>query len=123
MAAATMSSQPEPKEKPEPIAIIGMGKIFQQWTSSGVYTDETKIGCRWPGGVRDAPGLWELLRNKRSGYREFDAPRFSAKGFYHPNPDRPGTMTTRGGFLVDEDPRLFDPAFFGMTGLEVENSM
>ncbi|KAI1398297.1 polyketide synthase [Hypoxylon fuscum] len=97
-----MSSQPEPKEKPEPIAIIGMG-------------------CRWPGGVRDAPGLWELLRNKRSGYREFDAPRFSAKGFYHPNPDRPGTMTTRGGFLVDEDPRLFDPAFFGMTGLEVEN--
>ncbi|KAL7623513.1 hypothetical protein AAE478_007196 [Parahypoxylon ruwenzoriense] len=102
MAAATMSSQPEFNGKPEPIAIVG-------------------LGCRWPGGVRDAPGLWELLKNKRSGYREFDAPRFSAKGFYHPNPDRPGTMATRGGFLVDEDPRLFDPAFFGMTGLEVEN--
>ena len=29
-------------------------------------------------------------------------------------------MTTRGGFLVDEDPRLFDPSFFGITGLEVE---
>jgi hypothetical protein len=32
-------------------------------------------------------------------------------------------MATRGGFFVDEDPRLFDPAFFGMTGLESENSM
>ncbi|KAK2764515.1 Type I Iterative PKS [Arachnomyces sp. PD_36] len=91
-----------PASNSEPIAIVG-------------------LGCRWPGGVHDAPGLWELLKNKRSGYREFDAPRFSAKGFYHPNPDRPGSMTTRGGFLVDEDPRLFDPAFFGMTGLEVEN--
>ncbi|KAL9031280.1 MAG: hypothetical protein Q9196_000687 [Gyalolechia fulgens] len=78
------------------------------------------MGCRWPGSVRDAPGLWELLRNKRSGYREFDEPRFSAKGFHHPNPDRPGTMTTKGGFLVADDPRLFDAAFFGMTGLEVE---
>ncbi|KAK7734288.1 Type I Iterative PKS [Cytospora paraplurivora] len=29
-------------------------------------------------------------------------------------------MSTRGGFLLDEDPRCFDPAFFGMTGLEVE---
>lgn len=32
-------------------------------------------------------------------------------------------MATRGGFFVSEDPRLFDPAFFGMTGLEAENSM
>ena len=29
-------------------------------------------------------------------------------------------MTTKGGFLIAEDPRFFDPAFFGMTGLEVE---
>ena len=29
-------------------------------------------------------------------------------------------MTTKGGYLVAEDSRLFDPAFFGMTGLEVE---
>jgi acyl transferase domain-containing protein len=83
-------------------------------------TNQSRIGCRWPGGVRDAPGLWELLKNKRSGYREFSEPRFSTKGFYHPNQDRPGTMSTKGGFLLEEDPRLFDPTFFGMTGLEVE---
>ncbi|KAK7748156.1 Type I Iterative PKS [Cytospora paraplurivora] len=31
-----------------------------------------------------------------------------------------GTMAMRGAFLADEDARLFDPSFFGMTGLEVE---
>ncbi|KAK3293714.1 uncharacterized protein B0H64DRAFT_434836 [Chaetomium fimeti] len=85
----------------EPVAIVGMG-------------------CRWAGGVKDSPGLWELLRNKQDGWREFSEPRFPADGFYHPNQDRPGSVRQRGGFLCDEDPRLFDHAFFGMTGREVE---
>ncbi|KAK4173766.1 putative polyketide synthase [Triangularia setosa] len=85
----------------EPVAIIGMG-------------------CRWAGGVRDPSGLWDLLKNKRDGWREFNEPRFSAKGFYHPNQDRPGSMRTRGAFLMDEDARLFDHSFFGITGREAE---
>ncbi|KAK3178718.1 suppressor of los1-1 [Lepraria neglecta] len=85
----------------EPVAIVGMG-------------------CRWAGGVKDAPGLWQLLRSKRDGWREFDEPHFPAKGFYHANQDRPGSVRTRGGFLVDEDARLFDHAFFGIMGREVE---
>ncbi|ETS86665.1 hypothetical protein PFICI_00493 [Pestalotiopsis fici W106-1] len=96
-----MTSEARPSDGPEPIAIVGMG-------------------CRWPGSVKSPGDLWDLLKNKRDGYREFVEPRFSKKGFYHPNPDRPGTMSTKGGFLVDEDPRLFDHSFFGMTGLEVE---
>ncbi|KAL1883173.1 Type I Iterative PKS [Diaporthe australafricana] len=96
-----MASTPTTSKNAEPIAIVGMG-------------------CRWPGSVRDAPGLWELLKNKRSGYKEFSEPRFSVDGFYHPDQGRPGTMSTKGGFLLDEDPRLFDPTFFGMTGLETE---
>lgn len=73
-----------------------------------------------PGGVRDAPGLWELLARKGSGYQEFGPHRFSVDGFYHPASDRPGTVSTRGGYLLDEDPRLFDPSFFGIQPLEVE---
>ncbi|KAJ5096375.1 hypothetical protein NUU61_005731 [Penicillium alfredii] len=87
--------------EPEPMAIVGMG-------------------CRWAGGVRDVPGLWEFLINKRSGYQDWAEPRFSAKGFYHPNPERPGTTAAKGGYIVTEDPRLFDPAFFGISGLEAE---
>lgn len=81
---------------------------------------DSNLGCRWPGGVRDAPGLWELLARKGSGYREFGPHRFSIDGFYHPASDRPGTVSTRGGYLLDEDPRLFDPSFFGIQPLEVE---
>jgi acyl transferase domain-containing protein len=77
------------------------------------------LGCRWAGGVHDVPGLWELLINKRSGYQDWAEPRFSAKGFCHPNPERPGTTAAKGGY-VTEDPRLFDPAFFGISGLEAE---
>ncbi|OCK76857.1 ketoacyl-synt-domain-containing protein [Lepidopterella palustris CBS 459.81] len=85
----------------EPIAIVG-------------------IGCRMPGGVRDVPGLWEFLRDQKDVWMEFDEPRFSAKGFYHPNNDRPGTAVASHGFLLDEDPLLFDPAFFGITDTETE---
>ncbi|KAI1462952.1 polyketide synthase [Daldinia caldariorum] len=103
---STTNGTPEMKNdgsgnNPEPIAIVGMG-------------------CRWPGDVQDASGLWELLKNKQTGYREFGDHRFPLSGFHHPNPDRPGSIATRGGFLLAEDPRLFDPAFFGMTPLEVE---
>lgn len=73
-----------------------------------------------PGGVRDLPGLWEFLREQKDVHMEFSEPRFPAKGFYHPNVDRPGTAVASHGFLLDEDPLLFDPAFFGLTDAEVE---
>ncbi|RKL41407.1 Compactin diketide synthase mokB [Fusarium proliferatum] len=86
----------------EPVAIVGMA-------------------CRYAGGVRDPPGLWKLLKEKRDAWREFnDARAFTAEGFHHPNHERPGSMTTRGGYLLEEDPRLFDPGFFGISGREVE---
>ncbi|TGJ78773.1 hypothetical protein E0Z10_g9991 [Xylaria hypoxylon] len=100
--STTMSSSSDLLEgKNEPVAIVGMG-------------------CRWAGGIKDAPGLWQLLKNKQDGWRKFEEPRFSVNGFYHPNQDRPGSVRTQGGFLVDEDARLFDHAFFGITGREVE---
>ncbi|KAG5789974.1 hypothetical protein H9Q69_010962 [Fusarium xylarioides] len=86
----------------EPVAIVGMA-------------------CRYAGGIHDPPGLWKLLKEKRDAWREFDDARaFTAEGFHHPNHERPGSMTTRGGYLLEEDPRLFDPGFFGISGREVE---
>ncbi|KAF1960020.1 hypothetical protein CC80DRAFT_513713 [Byssothecium circinans] len=85
----------------EPIAIVGMG-------------------CRWPGGVHGTSQFWDFLRNKVDGWKEFDDPRYSTQGFHHPNSDRLGSMAMKGAFLVEEDARLFDHSFFGMTGLEVE---
>ncbi|KAH6653120.1 hypothetical protein BKA67DRAFT_637287 [Truncatella angustata] len=85
----------------EPVAIVGMG-------------------CRWPGGVSNSPELWDFLMERYDGLQEFDKPRYSAEGFYHPNTDRPGTMAMRSAFLTEGDARLFDYTFFGMTALEVE---
>jgi acyl transferase domain-containing protein len=41
------------------------------------------------------------------------------KGYYHPNAQRPGSFPSRGGYLLDEDPMLFDHEFFGLTAAEV----
>lgn len=54
------------------------------------------------------------------GWREFDEPRFSKQGFHHSNRDRPGGFAMEGAFLAEQDARLFDHSFFGMTSLEVE---
>ncbi|KAL8906783.1 MAG: hypothetical protein Q9171_006132 [Xanthocarpia ochracea] len=92
---------PFQRDQHEAVAIVGMG-------------------CRWPGGVRNSPDFWDFLRNKVDGWKEFDDPRFSTRGFHHPNSDRPGSMAMKGAFLSEEDARFFDHSFFGMTGLEVE---
>ncbi|KAI0147234.1 putative polyketide synthase [Xylariaceae sp. FL1272] len=89
----------------------------------GDIADEIVIvgmGCRLPGGIHHAEGLWELLINKRTGYQDFGDHRFSKHSFYHADPDKPGFMSTRGGFLLAEDPRCFDPGFFHISPAEVE---
>ncbi|KAK7962110.1 Type I Iterative PKS [Apiospora aurea] len=96
-----MEPAPDLDGQHEPVSIVGMG-------------------CRWAGGVSSPSGLWELLRNNRDGWRQFDEPRFSTRGFHHPNKDRPGSLRMQGGFLVEEDARLFDSAFFGIASREVE---
>ncbi|CRG92723.1 Lovastatin nonaketide synthase [Talaromyces islandicus] len=92
---------PLQNDQHEPVAIVGMG-------------------CRWPGGVSNAPQFWEFLKNRVNGWKQLQDPRFSTEGFHHPNSDRPGTFSMKGAFLAEGDARLFDHSFFGMTGLEVE---
>ncbi|KAL9633240.1 MAG: hypothetical protein Q9204_003481, partial [Flavoplaca sp. TL-2023a] len=94
-------SSPQYKQH-EPVAIVGMGKeLNATWSKTNL-------------------GFWDFLRNKVDGWKEFDDPRFSTRGFHHPNSDRPGSVAMKGAFLSEEDARLFDHSFFGMTGLEVE---
>ncbi|WP_438270029.1 type I polyketide synthase [Pseudofrankia inefficax] len=83
----------------EPIAIIG-------------------IGCRFPGGVRDAESLWELVAAGREVVGDFPRDRgWDVDALYHPDPDHPGTSyTNRGAFLPDV--AGFDNGFFGITPRE-----
>ncbi|MCJ1311389.1 hypothetical protein MMC25_005060 [Agyrium rufum] len=84
----------------EPIAIVGMA-------------------CRLPGGVGSASDLWELLLKEQSGQCDIPPSRFNVDAFYHPKGlERPGSMSTRGGYFLQEDIRSFDNGFFGINNLE-----
>jgi acyl transferase domain-containing protein/acyl carrier protein len=84
----------------EPIAIVG-------------------IGCRFPGGVRDAASLWRLLEEGRDAISSIPEDRIDVERYYDPHPALPGHMATRWGGYLD-DIRGFDAAFFGISPREAE---
>ncbi|WP_190055090.1 type I polyketide synthase, partial [Streptomyces lomondensis] len=83
----------------EPIAIVGMA-------------------CRYPGGVTDPEGLWQLVATAGEGIAGFPTDRgWNLDGLYEPDADREGkSRTIEGGFLYEAG--KFDPAFFGISPRE-----
>ncbi|MFE2729405.1 SDR family NAD(P)-dependent oxidoreductase, partial [Kitasatospora sp. NPDC059327] len=86
-------------EPDEPIAIVAMG-------------------CRLPGGISTPEQLWQLLVEGGDVVSEFPVNRgWPLDTLFDPDPDRPGTSTTRhGGFLHDAGD--FDAEFFGISPRE-----
>ncbi|KAF4988362.1 hypothetical protein FGRMN_9809 [Fusarium graminum] len=84
----------------EPIAVIGSA-------------------CRFPGSSNSPSKLWDLLREPRDVVKEFDAERLNLDRFYHISGDTHGsTDVANKSYLLEEDTRLFDAAFFGISPLE-----
>ncbi len=83
----------------EPIAIVG-------------------IGCRFPGGVSSAEGLWQLLERGEDGVSNFPEDRgWDLQSLYSPDPTSVGTSYVReGGFL--HDATGFDADFFAISPRE-----
>ncbi|CEI70300.1 unnamed protein product [Fusarium venenatum] len=84
----------------EPIAIIGSS-------------------CRFPGSSSSPSKLWDLLHQPRDVIKTFDAERLNLARFYHENGDTHGsTDVAAKSYLLEEDNRLFDTSFFGISPME-----
>lgn len=79
----------------EPIAVVGSS-------------------CRFPGGITSPSKLWEVLCRTPDLLREIPPSRFNTKGFYHPDGDRHGSTNVTRSYLLEEDPAMFDSAFFNI---------
>ena len=89
-------------QQPEPIAIVGSG-------------------CRFPGGASSPSALWKLLESPCDVSQEISPDRFDTTGYYHSDGSHHGTTNVRQSYLLQEDLRVFDAAFFNISPNEADS--
>ena len=57
------------------------------------------FSARLPGDAISAEAFWNMLSERRTAHGLIPEDRFHAKAFYHPNPDRTGSVSIHSSHL------------------------
>lgn len=76
------------------------------------------LAFEFPEGVSEVETFWKMLCDGRNASTQFPKDRLNIESFYHPDPDRPGTINVRGGHFLESDLSAFDAPFFSITPAE-----
>ncbi|KAG8159880.1 hypothetical protein KVR01_010517 [Diaporthe batatas] len=78
------------------------------------------IGIRAPGDGSDPEAFWNMLVEGRSARSEIPKDRYNIDGFYHPSPERLGSIQPRHAHFLKDDFKAFDAPFFSITPKEAK---
>lgn len=78
------------------------------------------LACCFPGGANTPSKLWDLVCQRPDVQTAIPPERFNSDAFYSTSRGKPGYMDTKLGYLLSEDIRVFDAAFFKINPLEAE---
>ncbi|KAL9605858.1 MAG: hypothetical protein Q9179_000968 [Wetmoreana sp. 5 TL-2023] len=78
-------------------------------------------GCRLPGGASSPSKLWKLLETPRNLGQDIPSDRFDTTSYYHPSGSHHGTTNVKQSYLLEEDVRVFDAAFFNISPNEADS--
>ena len=77
--------------------------------------------CRFPGGSNSPFTLWDLLSKPRDALSDFPSDRLNLSRFHNTNGEHHGSTDVQNkSYLLSEDPRFFDAAFFSINPLEAD---
>lgn len=58
------------------------------------------IGFRGPGDATNVENLWKMISEKRESWSKIPKDRWNHDAFYHPDPNRHGTVSGRIDFVL-----------------------
>ncbi|CAK7563519.1 MAG: hypothetical protein SEPTF4163_001388 [Sporothrix epigloea] len=67
------------------------------------------MSCRFPGDADNIENFWEMIRDGKDAWSEIPGDRFNTKGWYHPDPNRPGSffsISTAEAVSMDPQQRM-----------------
>jgi acyl transferase domain-containing protein len=95
-SAGHLDSEKAPSAHVEPLAVIG-------------------LACRFPQNATNVESLWQCLLAGRSMATRTPKEKINTEGYYHPDPERGGSIYSDVGHFLADSTAPFDAPFFNLS--------